>query len=398
MFPQVALRARYVFPVDGPPIKDGVVTVVGDRIGDVAILPGWVNSHVHLEFSDQEQPLGEPGGSFVDWIRQVIACRGQRDRDVSEAISRGIAECISSGTTSLGEIATARADDYPSPLDSIDVTLMQEVIGFSAARSLSSFGAVINRLNDFEQRHDMPLGLSPHAPYSVHPTLVDRLVEQSAKERLPLAMHLAESPEELQLLADGDGPFRELLEDLSMWDGVAIAPGTRPIDYLRRLARAERALVIHGNYLQKNELEFLAEQRERMTLVYCPRTHAYFGHPRYPLVDALAIGVRVALGTDSRVSNPDLNVWEEMRFVAREFPEVSPEAALRMITIEGAHALGRVDQVGSLAVGKAANLAIVSISPRRADSPFDLLCDDSSRVIGTWYRGRPVWPPGEQGE
>ena len=86
---------------------------------------------------------------------------------------------------------------------------------------------------------------------------------------------------------------------------------------LRMLADAPRALVIHGNYLDDEELAFLAANRERMSLVYCPRTHAYFEHPPYPLAKHLKLGVRVALGTDSRASNPDLDLLAEMRHVAQ---------------------------------------------------------------------------------
>ncbi len=87
-----SIRARVVFPVNGPPIERGVVTIDGERIvavgegaaqenvidlGSVALLPGFVNVHTHLEFSHLRQPLGRPGISLADWIRLVIAERGR---------------------------------------------------------------------------------------------------------------------------------------------------------------------------------------------------------------------------------------------------------------------------------------------------------------------------------
>ncbi len=125
-------------------------------------------------------------------------------------------------------------------------------------------------------------------------------------------MHLAESPEELRLLSHGDGPFRDLLADRSMWDESAIPAGTRPLDYLRMLAAAPKALVVHGNYLSAEELQFLATHAASMSLVYCPRTHGFFEHSPYPLRQALDLGVRVAIGTDSRASNPDLSLLAEL--------------------------------------------------------------------------------------
>jgi cytosine/adenosine deaminase-related metal-dependent hydrolase len=181
-------------------------------------------------------------------------------------------------------------------------------------------------------------------------------------------MHVAESPDEMELLRSGSGPLVDLLQSLQAWDLRALSIPARPLDYLQVLANAPRALVIHGNYLDREEHAFLAEHGQRMSLVYCPRTHAYFGHARYPLADVLRAGVRVALGTDSRASNPDLSLFEEMRFVARHFPEVEPAYILRMGTAAGAEALGQDDQLGCLRPGLSTHVAVVNLP---GDCPRD---------------------------
>ena len=183
-------------------------------------------------------------------------------------------------------------------------------------------------------------GISPHAPYTVSPQLLGDLIKLARRLNLPVAMHLAESGQELELLHDGAGPFQVLLEERSMWDPKAIPRNSRPLDYLRRLAAAPRAVVIHGNFLDEEDFQFLASNRDRMSLVYCPRTHAYFGHPPYPLSRALAMSVHLALGTDSRASNPDLSLLAEMRFVAAAHPAIDPQQILRLGTLACAEALG----------------------------------------------------------
>ncbi|HJT34382.1 MAG TPA: amidohydrolase family protein, partial [Pirellulales bacterium] len=227
-------------------------------------------------------------------------------------------------------------------------------------------------------QHQWRAGLSPHAPYTVHPGLFNRLVALAAESSAPLAFHLAESSEEIELLATGQGLFHDVLAELGFWDPTAIPRGTRPLDYLRRLAASGvRALVIHGNYLADDEIDLLAAHADRMTVIYCPRTHAYFGHPRHPLPKLLAAGARVAVGTDSRASNPDLNLWEELRFVARTFAELPPETVLRLGTIDAAHALGLGDECGSLEVGKRADLAIVPLEGRTSCEPHELLFEST---------------------
>jgi cytosine/adenosine deaminase-related metal-dependent hydrolase len=176
-------------------------------------------------------------------------------------------------------------------------------------------------------------------------------------------MHLAESREELELLATHGGRMVEVLQSLGAWHPEAIPVGLRPRDYLQWLATAHRSLVIHGNYLATEEIQFLGGHRERMSVIYCPRTHAYFGHEPYPLERMLAAGVRVAVGTDSRASNPDLRLMEELRQIARRHPSVSPDVIWRMGTLSGAEALGIAHEFGSITPAKRARLAIVTLPP-----------------------------------
>jgi cytosine/adenosine deaminase-related metal-dependent hydrolase len=164
------------------------------------------------------------------------------------------------------------------------------------------------------------------------------------------------------------------------------------LDYLRELTAAPRALAIHGNYLAADEIEFLAAHADRLAVVYCPRTHAWFGHTPYPLAHMLSAGVRVALGTDSRASNPDLSLLEEMRFVARHHPQLDPARVLELGTLAGALALGRDGDIGTLEPGKLANLAMVPLPEYEAVDPHELLFDSALAVCQTWYRGRPVRP------
>jgi aminodeoxyfutalosine deaminase len=376
------LRARWVLPMDRPPIAGGCVTVGDGQIvavdaqppagavvtdlGDVALLPGLVNAHTHLEFSDLAAPLGRPGMTLPEWIRLVIGERKRASHDQASAIATGLAESLACGVTTVGEISTAPAVAYEANGLQPSVVTFQESIGFSAQRVDSAFADVEQRFCDSPH----PSGLSPHAPYTVHPRLLDRIVEMAAARGAPVAMHLAESPEELELLATGDGPFRELLEERSMCDAQAIPRGSRPMDYLQRLAAAPRALVIHGNYLTADELEFCGQRRHSMSVVYCPRTHAYFGHAPYPLAAMLQSGVRVALGTDSRASNPDLNLLAEARFAAQHFPQVEPAAWLRMATLDAAVALGLGAEIGSLTPGKRADVIAV---PCAAADPFEAI-------------------------
>jgi cytosine/adenosine deaminase-related metal-dependent hydrolase len=376
------VRAAWVFPVAGPPLKNGTVTTRGESIvaveavpsravdeelPDSALLPGLVNAHTHLEFSDLAQPLGQPGGRFADWISEVIAYRAGRDEAAAiQAIAHGVEESVAAGVALMGEIAT---NDWAASLGGLrdvvttdgaspTIFAFREILGLAAERSDELHATAERFLEASRSRLDRRYaGLSPHAPYTVRFDLSERLVDLAAKHERPVAMHLAESGEELELLRSHSGRLVEFLSSRGFWRPDAMPRGTRILDYLEILQRAPSALVVHGTFLDDEEIAFLAERRARMTVVYCPRTHARLIGGKYPLEGFLAAGVRVALGTDSRASNPDLSLWNEVRFVRERFPSVPPERLLEMATKNGAEALMLADRYGTIEPGRTARLA-----------------------------------------
>lgn len=437
---RTALRARLVCPVAAPPVEDAIVVLDGDRIerigrqipagvevedlGDVALMPGFVNAHCHLEFSSLRRKVGRSGVPLPDWIRAVIEKRPPAKK-MAKAIASGLAESLENGVTTVAEIARTETEAYDVEGPSPRLLLLQESIGFSQARAQSALNAAESRLEELSSllrpsdangnghaaaafgtnghsngsngqsngysdsygngsyedglndtgvrpENRFRLGVSPHAPYTASPQLIRELVSSAAGRGMPVAMHLAESPEELQLLAEGRGPFQKILEERGMWDPWVIGRGSVPLDYLRMLTRAPKSLVVHGNYLDYTELAMMARQAGAMSLCYCPRTHAHFKHKRYPLTQALELGVPVCLGTDGRASNPDLSILSEMREVAAQFPNVPAETILRMGTLAGAEALGLPD-VGSIRPGAFADLVSVPLPKKAKGRPDELL-------------------------
>jgi cytosine/adenosine deaminase-related metal-dependent hydrolase len=404
-----ALRARYLFPVDQPPLAHGVITVDSGRIvavgsnesdhpprdlGDCAILPGLINAHTHLEFSGLSAPLGSPGIRFPDWIRRIVARRRSSDDfeqavlQNQNAVAAGLNESLACGVTFLGEIATAGWSPQPFSESPLRLTIFRELLGLAEERQQKLLETA-DGYTDARQvfKPNVTVGVSPHSPYTVRPELIDRVARLAAEKHVIVAMHLAETTEELELLASASGPLVELLTELEAWPAGAVPRGIRPYDYLQMLSQAPRSLVIHGNYLTSEEIGFLAERRARMSVVYCPRTHAFFGHASYPLAEMLHRGASVVLGTDSRASSPDLSLLAEMRFV-RDHHDVAPAAVLRMGTLEAARAFGIDHDCGTLAPGKRADLAIVAL-PESTDSsePHDLLFDPGSHVVQTYIHG-----------
>lgn len=408
-----SLNARFVFPIDRPPIRDGWITVsdgridtignrpVGERheLGNVAILPAFVNAHTHLEFSNLDQPLGRSGMRFTDWIREVVRWRREAsDRNSGidwryDAIRCGIAESLRCGTAMFGEIATLPRSEGDGRYDAMQGVCFLELLGLADERHDELLAAAKTHLATSRSGGAaLSLGLSPHAPYTVSQRLVESVASLAARDRVPVAMHLAETQEELELLRSGSGPFQELLAELGAWHANVIPQGSTPLDYLKILAKAHRSLIVHGNYLTREEIEFAGQQRDRMSVIYCPRTHAYFDHERYPLHQMIRCGVNVALGTDSRASNPDLNMLNEFRFAAQQHEDIPLATILRLATINGALALGVERSHGTLAPEKRADLVVIPVAEDDPNDPHELLLATTGHIRMLFRNGQQVFP------
>ena len=373
-----ALTARWVVPVDGDPVRggtvelaaDGAVTALHDRpdarggavdLGAAALLPGLVNCHTHLEFSDFETPIPATG-TFADWVAATVAARRSRGGDVMTRVNRGLRESLAAGVTTVGEIATAGWDvgELLPPLERPNLVAFGEVIaprdpvaGFDAAGRFLADAAA--------DPPDLARGLSPHAPYSIHPATLALLTAEHGP-RVPLAVHLLETREEVELMRDGTGPLVAAMARLDATRGDFGADRLRA-DFLHPLSRAARGLIVHGNFLDRADIEWLSDPaRSHLSVVLCPRTHAHFGNPPHPWRDLRAAGVRVGLGTDGRGSNPDLSVWNEVRFLRRRFSDVPPATLIRLATADGAAALGA--RGGRIAPDEPADLCAIQNAGR----------------------------------
>lgn len=405
--PSIIYRAKWVLPIDRPPLENGAVLVRGHRIVSVdkfaalqrecqrvvdlgvgAIIPGLVNAHTHLEFSNLSQPLGHPGIPFTDWIRLIVTNRISSNEANSKAgaIQSGLEEIHRTGTWTVGEIATLpmSLDDYRFNSGFSMVSFLEQLGNDPThfADKQDELARFFDQTVDDSNVHDMTLGVSPHAPYSVHPQLLRQICSLAQAKKRMVAMHIAETPEEIELIENGTGKFVALLKDFGVWN-----PGMEThqsvIGILQHLSEAPRSLLVHGNYLRDSDLDFVANHRRSMSVVFCPRTHRFFAHPSYPLKQMRQRGINVALGTDSRASNPDLNLWTELKLVAAMFHDLRPIQILEMGTINGARALGCDDQVGSLAAGKKAALSFVALdgSTTQSLSSLDLLMAPESTCV-----------------
>jgi cytosine/adenosine deaminase-related metal-dependent hydrolase len=398
-----SVTARWVFPVDSPPLERGVVVVQGERIqtveprgrrtadldlGNAALLPGLVNAHTHLDLSGL-RGQAPPTPDFPRWLKAVVRHRrGQTREQVEQDVRVGLAECLARGTTLVGDVS-GQGLSWPvlaeAPLRAV---VFHEILGLPPERARLAWDGFRAWLRTHPATPTCRPGVSPHAPYSVRAALFRTAASFARRHHLPVTTHLAETPAELQLLREGSGPLREFLEEVGVWDPAGLVPAA---DEVLRLNRAvPNILLAHGNYLDAR-----APIPPGGTIVYCPRTHAAFGHAPHPFLGQGPAGpVRVALGTDSLASNPDLDVLGEARFIHQNHPDIAGGWLLRLATLAGAEALGWQGETGSLCPGKSADLVAVPLPAVETADPHRLVLGCSLPVAKVLFQGRWVYAGG----
>lgn len=377
-------------PVAAPVLRDGWIDVDAGRgeivgvgaagagsptrpartidLPDAAILPGLVNAHTHLELSHLAGAVA-PAEGFVSWVRAMLAARFGSPvlvAAVTDAVVRAIGQMEATGTAGVGDIGNTDVAVGPLAASSLSGVHFREALGFKvseAARVASEarLGAVLTQSRLVEQGCTrLVASVAPHAPYSTSAPLIQSLATGYEAARAVSSIHLGESPEEVEFLATGTGPFRSLLADLGAWDDTWVPPGLSPVSYLQHLgALHARLLVVHGTQLDADQLGTLADVGA--TLVLCARSNRWVGAGEPPVAAAFASGGRVAIGTDSLASVEDLNLFAELAHLRSLAAEVPASALLRAATLDGARALG-IDRLGVLAPG-ATSRAVVRRPP-----------------------------------
>jgi cytosine/adenosine deaminase-related metal-dependent hydrolase len=382
----IRYHASWVVPISGPPIRDGWVAVDGGRVaaigrrgvapagerdlGDVALMPGLVNAHTHLELSYLRDAV-PPGSSFVDWIRSVIAARRQRPdpaaSEILQGVSRAIEEAVACGTALVGDISNTLVTFGPLARSSLAAMVFNEVIRFNGAAAAAAVEQASRQLEALLPTDLVRVSLAAHAPYSVAPLAFREI--RRAIDRDPFArcsVHLSESAEEVEFIRTGRGPWRAMLEELGSWDPSWVPPAVSPVQYLDDSGFLdERVLAVHGVQMSSSDLARLAARRT--TLVTCPRSNRYTGAGAPPLEAFYASGVRVAVGTDSLASAPSLSVFDELAAMRALAPMLPASALLDSATRQGARALGFESEFGSIEPGKRARLLAVSVPPGTED-------------------------------
>jgi cytosine/adenosine deaminase-related metal-dependent hydrolase len=376
----VAIEQGRIAAVSATPTSGAV------DLGSAVILPALVNAHTHLELS-YLRGVVPPAARFLDWIAAIIAARRRyadpKDPVILAAARSAIEESRASGTGLVGEVSNTLVTVPLLRGAGMAAQVFYELLGFNVDDPQGRVRQARMNVDAEDTGDDIRVALAPHAPYSVSPDLFAAIRDDlNAHPGEVSTVHLGESPEEVEFIAEGTGAWRDLLVTIGAWTDAWKAAGVSPVQYLADLGFLDsRVVAVHGVQLGGDDLARL--RALGATVVSCPRSNRYVGVGDPPLEAFYAMGVTVAFGTDSLASVDDLNLFAELALARQLAPRVPARILLDSATRRGAAALGFGHEFGTIEVGKRGALIAVRVPADTGDVEEYLLTGIGPSAI-TW--------------
>jgi cytosine/adenosine deaminase-related metal-dependent hydrolase len=407
-------------PVNRAPIGDGAVMILGERIagvgrwrdlsresavevldlGDVAVIPGLVNAHCHLDYTDMAGQLLPPK-LFTDWLKLILVTKaGWSQADFAHSWRHGAEMLVRSGTTTVADIE-AVPELLPEAWNGTPLRVMSflEITGIRSRREPRAIlQEAAEQLGTLQSPRCRP-GLSPHAPYSTLPELLRLSARTASRRKWRLATHVAESALEFEMFSRARGDMFDWLQR-SGRDMSDCGRGS-PVQHMARCGMlGGNLLAVHVNYLGNQDAALLA--RNKTHVVHCPRSHSYFKHDKFPLRRLRRAGVNICLGTDSLVSvyktrrqTVVLNMFDEMRELAAKEPGLAAKTILEMATMNGARALGMDGKIGELSERAFADLVCIPYAGKTSNVHEGIM-GQKGTVAASMIGGQWAIQPGTQ--
>lgn len=371
--------ADYIFPVYGPPIKNGVILVdddglinmvndessLGNRLfRDVettringAIVPGFINTHCHLELSHLHHKIPQHRG-LIDFIKNVQQNRHAPEAEILEHAGAADKTMYKNGIVAVGDVCNSALTSSVKRNSKLYYHSFVEVFGFVPDKAREH----INRAISIKEEYgDLPVSITPHSPYSVSRELFKLLKKYAEKCSNLVSVHNQETEEENKFYRYKTGDFLDLYAHFGT-DISFFKPQARNSlqSVIPLLTDKEPILLVHNTYTSLKDIYFVKRFERNISWCFCPGANLYIEN-RLPKIELfLNHNFNITLGTDSLASNTELSILSELKHIAAHFPHIPFWKTLPWATINGAKYLGLDDTLGTLEPGKKPGLNVIT--------------------------------------
>ncbi len=374
------ISADFICPVSEAPIPNGVISI--DDAGKIIaidqrtqhdldsleiysgiIVPGFINTHCHLELSHMKGKV-DTGTGLIPFIKNVVGFRDANPEEIESAIRIADQEMYDGGIVAVGDISNKTDTFAQKEASKIRYYTFVEMFDFLQDNAASEeFGKYKEVFDAHEKESENRFSAVPHAPYSVSNTLFRLINELNGKgQEQTISIHNQETPPENELFQKGTGGFVDFYTGFGIGMDDFTAPQTPSIDYaLSHMDPTHRILFVHNTLTTSEDIASANAWSKKVYWATCANANLYIENrlPNYQLfIDAKA---KMTIGTDSLTSNWQLSVLEEMKTISHYQSYVDFQTLLQWATLNGAEALGFQAELGSLEVGKKPGLNLLDM-------------------------------------
>ncbi|NOZ47792.1 MAG: amidohydrolase family protein [Chlorobi bacterium] len=382
------IAANYIFPIASKPIKNGIIEVndngeilniinPGDNFKESAqlefyngiLVPGFINTHCHLELSHLKSKIKEHIGlpAFITEIQQK---RLKSPEEKINAMLNADRQMWNNGIVAVGDISNTNSSfdlkekskiKYYTFIEIYNTPNHNDDVIFFSAEKLA-------------EQTELKTSIVPHAPYSVTKTLLKNITNRAYLKESIISMHNQETASENTLFVEGNGELKKSLEllgeEFSDWKptGFNSLQST-----LVHLSKCNKTMLVHNTYTNENDINWVLNyfyppenksfQKSRIHLLYfalCPNANLFIENKLPDILMFIKKGLKLTIGTDSLASNRQLSVLEEIKAIQTHFPEIKLENLLKWATLNGAEALGFSKMLGSFEIGKTPGINLIT--------------------------------------
>jgi cytosine/adenosine deaminase-related metal-dependent hydrolase len=370
------ISADFIYPIHRAPIQNGVIGV--DEEGSIhailtsseaeqqsieniehhqgVLVPGFVNTHCHLELSHLKNKIPEKTG-LTGFIKEILAIRDQSADQITIAMQHADGEMYANGIVAVGDISNQLISKTIKLESKIYYHTFVEIFGFnSLATETINKGLAIK--NDFAP---LKASIVPHAPYSVSSTLFNE-INSVTTETDVLSIHNQETKAENELFEKGTGAFADFFMAMGIAQSEAHNSNKNALNYhLPQLPKNVNMLLVHNTFSGKNDLDFAKQQHQKLYWCLCPNANLYIENALADVGLFKDEDLKITLGTDSLASNHQLNILAEMKTL-QDYKHVSFDESIKWATLNGAEFLGIDSKFGTLEVGKKPGINLIKLN------------------------------------
>ena len=372
------LSAHYIFPVSSEPIRNGIIEVddtgrilqiirheneikelSGVEFYNGILVPGFVNTHCHLELSHLKNKVAQHTGlhEFVNYINKY---RHTEQEIISKAIEKADFEMQKNGIVAVGDISNTDYSIFIKKKSKIYYHTFIEIFSLNKELANKKFaeGKLLgNKLN----ANNLPASIVPHAPYSLSKELFLLLKTEMQDKVFPVSMHNQESESENELFLEKKG---KLFDTFSKW-GIQFPEffptGKNSLEsVIEYLPAKNNCILVHNTYSKKYDIEQANKQLENIYWSFCPNANLYIEN-RLPDISLFyREKQKCCIGTDSLASNTQLSILNELKTIQKYFKEIPITELIKWATLNGASSLNLQNQIGSFDIGKKPGINLIT--------------------------------------